>query len=69
MEVVKSVSHDVSGVHGLSEGAGDALHGHVPATGPGAGAQVGGDGEGKLHGDSSEEHFNTNQEVLIASRD
>ena len=66
---MEGVSHDVSGVHGLSEGAGDALHGHVPAPGPGAGAQVGGDGEGKLHGNSSEEHFNTNQEVLIASRD
>ena len=29
MKVVKRVRHYVTGVHGFSQGAGDALHGHV----------------------------------------
>ena len=71
MEIVKSICHDVTGVHGLSKGAGDGLHGDIPASWLVAAlsTKVGGDREGKLHSNGSKEHLNTDQEVLVASRD
>ena len=70
MEVVEGVCHYVPGVHRLPQGAGDALHGHVPPGVVPAGTRtrrhVVGDGEGKLHQDGGKEHFNTDQEVLVS---
>ena len=70
MEVVECVCHDVPGVHGLPQGARDALHGHVPAGArparPRARRHVVGDWEGELHQDGSKEHLDTDQEVLVS---
>ena len=70
VEVVESVRHDVPGVHGLPQGARDALHGHIPAGAgparPRARRHVVGDREGKLHQDGGKEHLDTDQEVLIS---
>ena len=61
VEVVESVRHDVPGVHGLPQGARDALHGNVPPgstpTRSRAPRHVGRDWEGELHENRSEEHL------------
>ena len=70
MEVVECVCHDIPGVHGLPQGARDALHGHVSAgvrpARPRARRHVVGDWEGELHQDGSKEHLDTDQEVLVS---
>ena len=70
VEVVERVRHDVAGVHRLPQRARDTLHRHRSAARAArVAAGVGRDGEGELHHDGREEHFNTNQKVLISSRD
>ena len=72
MEVVDGVRHDVAGVHRLSERGGDAVHRHA-ATHPAltctrtALPDVHRHWEGVAEGDSSKEHLDTDQEVLITS--
>ena len=67
VEIVDGIGHDVPGVHRLPQGAGDALHRHVPPRGVSSPiCHVCGDRESIFHRDSSKEHLDADQKVLIS---